>query len=159
MSAFLALVAAFIAWFLAYWFLGLIGLGFGLTAWVMSLVIAVVVFVIAKGKVGSAHAKLPAGFISSFSHDNIAIDQQNGKLWLRDASGHQTVVDKGDLLRWNVAYVAQGAVHFNNKLEIHVRDLTRPKIDVHFRRHRDANRNFADAEEWQSRLTTWVNNY
>lgn len=159
MSAFLALFAALVAWFLAYWFLGLIGLGFGLTAWVMSLLVAAVVFVIFKGKLGGAPAKLPASFVSSFSHDNIAIDQQNGKLWLRDASGHQVVIDKGDLLRWNVAYVAQGAVHFNNKLEIHVRDLNRPKIDVHFRRHRNANRNFADAEEWQSRLTTWVNNY
>lgn len=159
MGGLLALVAAGIAWFVAYWFLAMIGLGFGLIGWVLSLIVAVVVFFMVKGKAGTTQVKLPDGFISSFSHDNIAIDQQNGKLWVRDASGHQTVVDKGDLLRWNVAYVAQGAVHFNNRLELHVRDLNRPKIDVNFRRHRNEKRNFADAEEWQSRLTTWVNNY
>lgn len=152
----LALIVALATFMLAVSFVSTLGF-LGNANILLSLVVAGVVFFLVKGKSGST-AKLPDGFVSSFAHDNIAIDQQNGKLWLRSRSGDSKVVDKADVLRWNVAYVSRGAVHYNNKLEVHVRDLRHPKIDVHFDRYRDANRNSSEAEEWASRLTTWINN-
>ena len=51
--------------------------------------------------------------------------------------------------------------HINNRIEIHVRDLNRPMWSIPFNRFNDAwrwnnGKNYAEAEEWQSRLTTWL---
>src|SRR5690606_26273080 len=160
----LARFAAFVAYMVVSVIAVVFGLGFIGT--LAGLVGAVAAFFLVKGKGGAGGAggasSYPAGFEPSFAHDNIAIDQANGKLWLRDRSGFSAVVDKGDVLRWNRAYVSRGTIEFNNKLEVHVRDLNRPKFEVAFNRHGDtwksgAARNSQEAEEWASRLTTWCN--
>ena len=107
--------------------------------------------------------KYPDGFNGDYAHDNIAIDQKADKLWVRDPRG-AIVVSKNDILRWNIAHKVTGTGHtVNNRLEIHVRDLGRPKLSAPFNRHSDflkpgATKNAAECEEWSSRLTTWVNN-
>lgn len=105
---------------------------------------------------------LPADFKARYAHDNIAMDTESGKLWIRDRSGSR-VVDRSDILRWNRTFrTGNGAAEVNNALEIHLRDLDRPKSVVQFKRHNDfwksgAARNAQESEEWVSRLTTWVN--
>ena len=114
-----------------------------------------------RGK-DSAPKSYSEGFTPTYAHDNIAIDVPNGKLWLRDQSGYSAVLNKGDVLRWNEAYVTYGVHHTRNRLVVHVRDLGRPKFEVPFRRHIEtkwgAKKNYAELQEWHSRLTTWVNN-
>lgn len=163
MNTVIALIAGFVAWLVSYWLLVMLGIGFGTIGMMMSVLVGIVVFIKVKGTGSTPPQKLPPGFVSNFAHDNIAIDQQNAKLWLRDKDGASAVIDKGDVLRWNVAYTAFGAVHIKNMLQVHVRDLNRPKFDVRFDRHGDrfksgADRNYAEAQEWDSRLTTWINN-
>ena len=168
MRTILTLVAALVALFFVQAIttpiVGGLGLPLGLAA-------AIAVFFLLKGNsqagpTGTSAGfgkKFPAGFTANFAHENIAIDQAAGMLWLRDRSGHTTVVKKGDILRWTHTYKPTKGVWINNCIEIAVRDLNRPLYYVHFRRHSEtwiwnAPKNTAECEEWQSRLTTWVNN-
>ena len=168
MRTLLTLVAALVALFFAQSItapiVGWLSLPLGFAA-------AIAVFFVLKGnsQAGATSIpaglgkKYPAGFTASFAHDNIAIDEPAGKIWLRGKGGYSAVLSKSEILRWNVAYISNGPHHLNNRLEIHVRDLNRPKCEVAFRRHSDAwkwsaARNAQEAEEWASRLTTWVNN-
>lgn len=162
MRTVLALLAALAVLFVVFVFLQFF-LFLGGVALPVSLVAAIVVFFLVNRVPKVQAAKLPDGFNPSFAHDNIAIDQQAGKLWLRDYSNGSAVFDKSDVLRWNVAYVANGTQHTGNRLVVHVRDLNRPKFEALFMRHNDrsvagAACNAREAEDWASRLTTWINN-
>lgn len=162
MRILLALVVAFVVASIAHFLAQSIGF-FGVFGYLVWLGVFIAVFLMMKRRSNAAPSRLPDGFGADFAHDNIAIDNGAGKLWLRDKSGVAAVVDKGDVLRWNTAFVSRGTVHLNSRLEVHVRDLKRPKFEVPFRRHGEtwkwgAARNHAEAEEWNSRLTTWVNN-
>lgn len=159
MRILLALVVALIAAVVASFVTGMLGLGF--LSSLVSIGVFIVVFFMMKRGAPIGSSRVPDGFNADFAHDNIAIDTASGKLWLRDKSGASTVVDKGDVLRWNLAFMSRGAIHLDSRLEVHVRDLKRPKFEVPFRRHGEtwkwgAARNHAEAEEWVSRLTTWV---
>src|SRR5690606_16030346 len=79
----------------------------------------------------------PSGFNARYAHDNIAIDVDAGKLWLRDKSGRTRVVARGDILRWNRSFRPRNGFEIENSLEIHVRDLDQPKAEVLFNRHSD----------------------
>jgi len=110
----------------------------------------------------SPSASYPPGFNPSYAHDHIAIDAESGKLWLRDVSGQTAVLDKRDVLRWNHSYRPLSGEWIDNRLEIEVRDLARPKYTIRFKRHGDSARwnmrkNVAECEEWQARLGSWIN--
>lgn len=151
-----ALATLFFVVFLARTILlGTLGLPVGIVA-------AIAAFFLVYRMPKAQRAKLPDGFNASFAHDNIAIDQQAGRLWLRDFNAGSAVFDKCDILRWNVAYVANGTVRTSNRLIVHVRDMNRPKFEAYFIRHKDtsaagAASNAHEADEWASRLTTWIN--
>lgn len=166
MRVILALVVAFVAFNVG----GIVGyflfadLGIPFLGFLISPAAAIFAFVWAmrRGK-ETAPKSYPEGFTPTYAHDNIAIDVPNGKLWLRDQSGYSAVLNKGDVLGWSEAYVTYGVHHTRNRLEVNVRDLGRPKFEVPFRRHMDtfkwgAKKNYAELQEWHSRLTAWVNN-
>lgn len=165
MRTLLALIAAFVTFYVVISVLGNVGS----VSLVLALGAAIVVFALGKGKksgdgsAASRRGRYPEGFNPSFAHDNIAIDQANDKIWLRDRSGHWAILPRSDILRWNRAFVHRGPIEFDNRIEVHVRDLNRPKYEVAFKRHGEAfkwgaAKNSQEAEEWVSRLTTWVNN-
>lgn len=132
----------------------------GSLAWLIVLVVSF--FILKKMLRKTKAAPVPADFNAKYSHDNIAIDVDAGKLWLRDKNGSR-VVDKNDVLRWNRTYrPGNGGAEIENCLEVHLRDLERPKCVVRFNRHGDtwkpgAARNAQESAEWVSRLTTWRN--
>lgn len=136
---------------------------FSLMVWLVVFVAAFFILKKMLRKTGPSRGAFPDDFNPRYSHDNIAIDVDSGKLWLRDRSGSR-VVDKNDVLRWNRTYRnGNGGSEIDNRLEIHLRDLDRPKCVVRFKRHGDtwksgAARNAQESEEWVSRLTTWINN-
>lgn len=112
--------------------------------------------------------RLRDGFNPTYEAANIAIDVPAGKVWLRDASGHEAIFNKGDLLRWQTGETSGRDGFFIVKfpfpsLAIHVSDLSRPRYDVVFHKYSTGNiknvyaRNQAERDEWYSRLTTWVN--
>lgn len=114
-----------------------------------------------SSSVSSASTDKADAFVPDFRHDNIAISSPADKLWVRDKSGKSAILDKADILRWNLAFTSFGIEHTNSRIEIHVRDLNRPMWSIPFKRHSDtwkwsARNNYAEAEEWQSRLTTWL---
>lgn len=133
----------------------------GIMPWLAVFVVAF--FILKKMLRTTKPPPVPADFNARYSHDNIAIDIDAGKLWLRDKSGSR-VVDKSEVLRWNRIYRnGNGGSEIDNRLEVHLRDLDRPKWVVPFKRHGDtwksgAARNAQESEEWASRLTTWMNN-
>lgn len=101
-------------------------------------------------------------FSPDFKYKNMAIDTKSGKLWMKDIRHEVITVDKQDILRWNYVYTTRSKYHLNNRIEIHIRDLNNQKWIVPFDLHIDsfawgASQNRSDAEQWESRLTTWVN--
>ncbi len=110
---------------------------------------------------GAGPSATETDFKADFAHDNIAIDSAGGKIWVCDSDGTKAVLNKSDLLRWELASTQVGDQHGNNRIVLHVRDLNRPKWTLPFKRHTDAlrwsaKRNRDEAEEWMSRLTTWL---
>lgn len=111
----------------------------------------------------SVDPRVAAGFNSDFKHENIAIDLKAAKLWMRDGSGKSTIVERDKILRWNLAFNSLGTVHTKSRIEIHINDLAQPLWFIPFDKSADmlkagARQNYAEAEEWISRLTTWKNN-
>jgi len=167
MRTILALIAAFVVWSLAAFVLQMVGF-FGLLGFVLQLAAAVAVFFLVKaaGKdKGPSASALPPGFSTDFHHDNIAIDTKSNRVWLRDRkSGQTSTLDKGNLLRWTHRYTTGNhGTWVKNFIDVEVRDLNHPKYEVAFNRHSElsifgARKNQAECEEWQSRLTTWINN-
>jgi hypothetical protein len=98
---------------------------------------------------------LPEGFQPSFRARNIALDTQNDMLWLRPTEGRALVLPKRDVRTWehNWTRVTTGLDtqrNIRNQITFRTGDLSRPVIKVAVGSHRVA-------EEWQSRLTTWIN--
>ena len=140
---------------------GMLGFG-GFSIVTLLLSIGIAWFVASRVRPdSSSSAGKVDGFVSDYRHDNIAINSQTGKLWVRDRDGRSAVLDKADILRWNLAFTSLGVIHTQNRIEIHARDLNRPMWSIPFNRHGDtwkwnARKNYAEAEEWNSRLTTWL---
>lgn len=103
----------------------------------------------------------PQEFDANFSHNNIAINTESGKIWLRDVSGKTAIFDKADISRWRHEHASLGLKNYDNRLIVDVRDLSSPVWTVRFSRHNDnfdkgAKQNFEDARDWHSRLTAWL---
>lgn len=167
-GAVLALVAhwkgrSWLAWGVAGAVSGLIPV-LGALAWIGMLLYLLLA---GRGTAGwSDGPKDVPDFTPTFQNRNIALDAGRDLLWIRDASGESRVFRREEILRWNTdcVQVTKGGRVFPTKcgLDIHVRDLARPHWKVKMDRNgtgliRSEIRNGQEMEEWQSRLTTWIN--
>lgn len=122
---------------------------------ILLIVVIVLIVIVKKGKRGGGVSMpAPPGFSATFQFkDVIAIDVNQNVLMVKDALSNRVVyTKKADILRWN--NMTGGNGHF--LLQIHVRDLQSPVIHVNFGRNRANSGDIRN--EWESRLTTWVNN-
>jgi hypothetical protein len=95
-------------------------------------------------------------FEPTHQHDHIALDA-SGRVWVRDESGQEVILNKDDIEQWTHHYVANGQYRARNRIELRTRDLNRPVVSVRFKRHPDtvwgAPRNASEAAEWHARLS------
>lgn len=99
------------------------------------------------------------GFDPDVVHDNIALDTKSDTLWIRDASGEQRYVQRGDLIAWKSAHDWNNGT-FRQRLELDLKDVRRPRWHVLFQRHSDtwiktSKRNGQERDEWFARLRAW----
>lgn len=99
------------------------------------------------------------GFEPEFRHDNIALDSRSDTIWIRDASGAERYLERGDMLRWKSNHDWNNGT-FRQRIEIDVNDVARPRWHVLFQRHSDtwiktSKRNGAERDEWFARLRAW----
>lgn len=99
------------------------------------------------------------GFEPDFRHDNIALDSRSDTVWIRDASGAERYLERGDMLRWKSNHDWKNGT-FRQRIEIDVNDVARPRWHVLFQRHSDtwiktSKRNGAERDEWFARLRAW----
>ncbi len=141
---------------------GLGVLGLGVFGFILALIAGVATFLLLKKR--DTIVLLPKSkeiFSADYKHDNIAIDLKANKLWVRDLSGNAKILDKNNVLRWELCFIESGLQRSRNRIDLHVNDLDRPIWSVPFKRHgtvlaASEKKNYADAEEWISRLTTWM---
>lgn len=107
---------------------------------------------------------LPAGFIPTHRHKNIALDSSTKRLWVKDESGRQHVFDAAEVLEWRVQSieVSKNGSCWNQKnyLEIRTDNLDFPVWNVRFKNHGEtfpSNRNHRECTEWFARLTAVYN--
>jgi hypothetical protein len=102
--------------------------------------------------------KLP--FEATHAHDHLAINEHTGQLWVRDASGKEVILRKGEVQEWIHRYVANGHYKARNALELRLTSLDQPTVTAKFNRHRDtlwgAPKNAAEAQEWFARLSAFI---
>lgn len=99
------------------------------------------------------------GFEPEMRHDNIALDPHSDAVWIRDASGAERYLERGDMLRWKSAHDWNNGT-FRQRIEIDVNDVARPRWQVLFQRHSDtwiktSKRNGQERDEWFARLRAW----
>lgn len=102
-----------------------------------------------------APPSLPEGFRATYRARNIALDAHNDTLWLRPTEGRALVLPKSEVRAWEHTWtrVTTGLDtqrNVRNHITFRTGDLVRPVLKVAFDSHRLT-------EEWQSRLTTWIN--
>ena len=152
---------------------GLAGAVVGSIPFIGWIIWIVLLLVLSLGARGEATVGMPSGpsgvpdFTADYQSSNIAIDSNRNKIWVRDVSGQSRVFDRSEILRWNTSSVEvnRNGKHWigNCAIEVHVRDLSRPKWRARFSRHgtfliSSERSNEAEMQEWYSRLTTWINN-
>lgn len=93
-------------------------------------------------------------FQPTFSGPGIAFDAEHGWLWLATTAGCR-LIDRADIRTWTHEWrdVSRGARSetWHNQLVFRLADLKTPVVKVDF------GRNHKLAEEWQARLTSWLN--
>ncbi len=99
------------------------------------------------------------GFEPDFRHDNIALDPHSDVVWIRDASGAERYLERGDMLRWKSNHDWKNGT-FCQRIEIDVNEVSRPRWHVLFQRHSDvwkktSKRNGQERDEWFARLRAW----
>ena len=99
------------------------------------------------------------GFEPEMRHENIALDPHSDAVWIRDASGAERYLERGDMLRWKSAHDWSNGT-FRQRIEIDVNDVQRPRWHVLFQRHSDtwkrtSKLNGDERDEWFARLRAW----
>lgn len=117
---------------------------------------------IIKGKStkSGANASFPSGFTPTHSHDNIALDANTKRLWVREESGTTKVFEPSDITGWSVSSDTDRnnwGQHWPCRvyLEIKAKDIDRPLWRVRFKRYGEMlpeQRNLAECNEWFERL-------
>jgi hypothetical protein len=130
------------------------------------LVLAVVIwfgykFIKAKGAKGGGHGvEFPSGFSPTHSHDNIALNADTKKLWVREESGATKVFEPSEITGWGVSSETTHNKHGATwpakvYLEIKTKDIDRPLWRVRFKRYGELmpeKRNLNECNEWYERL-------
>jgi hypothetical protein len=98
----------------------------------------------------------PPDFKVAFKAANIALDTENDQLWIAPTAGKPMVLKRADILGWEHTWVetrnAMGKLFFvKNQLRFRLNSLERPTAAVKFGMANEA------AQDWHSRLTTWMN--
>ncbi|MGH8053734.1 MAG: hypothetical protein ACREP4_07425 [Stenotrophomonas sp.] len=128
----------------------------GLIGWVVSIIVLLVRP--AAGTAGASHA-MPRDLNATHWHDNIAINAQNGNVWLREKSGRAIVVHSSDIKNLNHTWASNNnAQAYRNRLEVTVNNLDKPVWVIEFDRHNESwiykGRNKQEANEWAARLSS-----
>jgi len=91
-------------------------------------------------------------FKPTVSGPGIALDATNGWLWLATEKNGCLLLDRANVREWAHEWkkMPNGEL-WNNELVFRLADLQTPVVKVAF------GRNYRVAEEWQARLTTWLN--
>lgn len=108
---------------------------------------------------------VPANFQMSFWNRNIALDSNDGALWVRDTHGASAVLQRSEVVAWEGAcdssnhqtLVGPKTARLNNRLMIKTKNLSKPVWTVPFNAHPErteggANANYAELQEWIARL-------
>ena len=91
-------------------------------------------------------------FEPTVSGPGIAIDADHGWLWLATVGHGCLLLDRAEVRAWSHEYTRMpNGQMWNNELVFRLSDLHRPVVKVGF------GRNYRLAEEWQARLTSWLN--
>lgn len=95
-------------------------------------------------------------FRPAISGPGIAIDDVHGWLWLATKDNGCRLIDRADVREWrhewrDITNGRGGREMWNNELVFRLADVQTPVVKVSF------GRNHRLAEEWQARLTTWLN--
>ena len=92
----------------------------------------------------------------------ISIDTMANTISLRDARGKTATLNKDQIVSWKLTYDLAGSKPHNTHLYIGTNDLNKPNWDVRFSGHgtllnTQEKRNLVDAQEWEARISAWVN--
>jgi hypothetical protein len=103
----------------------------------------------------AGNAALPAGFKTSYRSRPIAMDLENGTLWVRPTRGRDRVLHKGQLRQWKHEWTESHNVvgttfRQHNRITFAVADLNEPMFDVSFK-------SYQEAAIWHARLSAWIN--
>jgi len=117
-------------------------------------------FIKGKGAKSGANVSFPSGFTPTHAHDNIALDANTKKLWIREESGTTKVFEPSEITGWSVS-----ADTTRNRLgqrwpckvylEIKAKDIDRPLWRARFKRYKESTpeqRNLDECNEWFERL-------
>lgn len=128
--------------------------------------VGAVVLLITKTRRNDGGYNVPGAipFTPTHADQNIAIDTNSGRIWLRDEKGRVWIFHKSAVRTWKHHWTEWRNQAFTfrekNYIEICVDDLDRPTHRVPFDKFSDKfgnQRNHTTANEWSDRLTTFIN--
>lgn len=91
-------------------------------------------------------------FKPTLAGPGIAIDTNHGWLWLATKEKGGRLIDRADVRAWTHEWQSMpNGQKWHNELTFRLSDLQTPVVRVAF------GRNHRLAEEWQARLTSWLN--
>lgn len=134
----------------------------GLIGWVISII------VLLAGSAGAApgtnsapstNHEIPSDFPSTHRHANVAINANNGNVWLREKSGRTGIVHASEIQNVRHTWVTNSnGQAYRNRLEVTVNNLDKPVWIIEFDCHNEnwvyKGRNKQEANEWSARLSS-----
>lgn len=107
---------------------------------------------------------LPVDFPATHRHMSIALDSATKRLWVRDESGRERVLEPHEIIGWDhdSVQVSKGdnCWSVKNYLVIRTTDIDHPIWRARFKRHQEAfvsNKNRNECAEWFNRLNAVYN--
>ena len=135
-------------------FLGYQGFLGGLITWA---ILAGILWAIlgAVGHSASTHpSSMPKDFQPTVLHRNIQLDTTTDRLWVRPVRGEPQVLARGQIKGWKHEWVDRSNAfrvnRMKNTISFRTDDVRAPLLKVAFE-------NYAIADEWHARLSTWIN--